>query len=366
MNLEEKTFFTEKLFEWFSTNYRPMPWKGEKNPYLIWLSEIILQQTTVNQGLPYFQRFANRYPSVKDLAEAPEDEVMKMWEGLGYYSRVRNLHATAQYISTQLNGLFPNSYEALLTLKGVGTYTAAAIASFAFDLPFAVVDGNVYRVLSRFFGIDLPIDAPQAKRFFTDLANDLLDDNRAADFNQAMMDFGATHCTPAKPNCKNCLMNSQCVAFQQNRVHELPIKSKKTEKKTRYFNYLIINKGEFTFIKKRLEKDIWQNLYEFPLVETDFLAEKLNVLIENPTNSVEESMKDLLINAPYKFIKKSPPLVQMLTHRKIIAQFWEIEMPDNFYINNVNYLKVERKNLFKFAFPKVIDSYLNTTELTLF
>lgn len=364
MNLEKETFFRETLLEWFSTNHRPMPWKDEKNPYWVWLSEIILQQTTVSMGLPYYERFVERYPSVKTLADAPEDDVMKMWEGLGYYSRARNLHATAKQIANELKGSFPTSYEGLLTLKGVGTYTAAAIASFAFDLPHAVVDGNVYRVLSRFFGIDQPIDTSQSKRLFTDLANAVLDKNRAADFNQAIMDFGATHCTPAKPNCKNCLMKTECVAFQDKRVHELPIKSKKIEKKERFFNYLVINAGDFTFIKKRLDKDIWQNLYEFPLVETHYLIENLSDAIAR--DEAKESDLKGFLKSDFKILKKSPPYVQLLTHRKIIAQFWEIEMPANFSFTDGNYLNIERKNLTKFAFPKVIDLYLHSSELTLF
>lgn len=358
----KKKFFTEQLFKWFSTHHRPLPWKGEKNPYWVWLSEIILQQTTVKQGLPYYERFVEKYPSVHDLAHAPEDEVMKLWEGLGYYSRARNLHATAQFISDTLKGEFPNTYEGLLSLKGVGTYTAAAIASFAFDLPHAVVDGNVYRVLARYFGIEEPIDTPQSKRLFTDLANELLDKDRAADFNQAMMDFGATHCTPSNPLCRNCLLQSECKAFQEDKVSVLPFKSKKIDKKERYFNYLIIHAGERTFIRKREEKDIWQNLYEFPLIETDKLIDNL---ADTEGGQLKQQIRDRL-QTDFKILKKSQPYKQILTHRKIIAVFWELEVTDSFIFTDESILNIEIKNLSKFAFPKVISLYFQDKELTLF
>jgi A/G-specific adenine glycosylase len=354
-----KAFFTEKLMEWFATNHRPLPWKGVKNPYLVWLSEIILQQTTVRQGLPYFENFAKRYPSVKDLADAPEDEVMKLWEGLGYYSRARNLHATAKHIAYELNSSFPNTYEDILKLKGVGAYTAAAIASFAFDLPHAVVDGNVYRVLSRYFGIEEPIDSNKAKGIFTDLANELLDKNRPADFNQAMMDFGATHCTPAAPKCSECLMRENCQAFLSNKVSILPIKSKKIQKKTRFFNYLILNKNENVLIKKRTAKDIWQDLYEFPMIETDNLIEKNEIQLRG-SDFLNIDKKNIRI------VRESQPFQQTLTHQKIIGVFWEIECEKENFEKNNEMFEIKRKDLFKFAFPKIIDNYLKNTDLTLF
>ncbi|MEM6964892.1 MAG: A/G-specific adenine glycosylase, partial [Bacteroidota bacterium] len=213
-----KQFFTKQLLRWSETIDRPMPWKGEKNPYLIWLSEIILQQTRVEQGLPYFLKFKANYPTVHDLANAPEDEVMKLWEGLGYYSRARNLHFTAKFISKELNGIFPKNYDSILKLKGVGAYTAAAIASFAYDLPHAVVDGNVYRVLSRFFGIKTPIDTTEGKKQFTQLANELLVSDQAAKYNQAIMDFGAIQCMPKNPLCHECTFQTTCKAFQQKKI----------------------------------------------------------------------------------------------------------------------------------------------------
>ncbi|NJN78344.1 MAG: A/G-specific adenine glycosylase, partial [Saprospiraceae bacterium] len=231
MNKNQKKDFTPNLLFWFSKNYRPMPWKGERNPYYIWLSEIILQQTRVEQGLPYFLKFKENYPTIKDLAAATEDEVMLLWQGLGYYSRARNLHFTAKYITYELDGIFPNTYSEIIRLKGVGSYTAAAIASFAYNLPHAVVDGNVYRVLSRYFGIHTPIDSTEGKKQFEKLANDLIDKERAADYNQAIMDFGATHCTPRNPSCSACILSSNCIGFNTQKNDILPVKTKKIKKK---------------------------------------------------------------------------------------------------------------------------------------
>ena len=358
MKQDKNLFFQEKLLQWFATNHRPMPWKGVRDPYLIWLSEIILQQTTVAQGTAYFEKFRERYPSVSDLAQAPSDDVMKLWEGLGYYSRARNLHATAKHIVDDLNGSFPTTYDGILKLKGIGPYTAAAIASFAYDLPHAVLDGNVYRVLSRFFGIETPIDTTEAKHIFTELANTVLDKNRSADFNQAMMDFGATHCTPAKPKCAQCPLNTECAALIEDKVAVLPIKSKKMVRRTRYFNYLVINEGDFVYIRKRTEKDIWQELYEFPLIETENLAD---ILIGDETLDAQIDLSNL------RLLKKSQPLQQLLTHQKIVGIFWEFEMPKSKGIlRGGDFQKIERKNLKDFAFPKIIDIYLKEKVLTLF
>lgn len=345
--------------EWFSQNHRPLPWKGEKNPYYVWLSEIILQQTRVEQGLPYFEKFKSTYPTVADLANAPEDEVMKLWEGLGYYSRARNLHFTAKYISKELGGVFPSDFEGILKLKGIGPYTAAAIASFAFDLPHAVVDGNVYRVLSRFFGIEKAIDSTEGKKEFSKLAQTLIDTKQPANYNQAIMDFGATHCKPSSPNCGKCLMSLNCFAFKNSKIESLPFKSKKIKKRDRFFNYLIINDQEHTYIQKRTRKDIWQNLYEFPLIEHSETIGDVDNLI-----SIVENVDNLNL-LPFKVLKKSKPFKQILTHQKIVARFWEIEVDKAANFDENKYLKIERKNLSKFAFPKVVDLYLNDKSLTL-
>jgi A/G-specific adenine glycosylase len=354
----KKQRFKTQLLAWFAHNHRPLPWKGERDPYLIWLSEIILQQTTVQQGLPYFERFRERYPSVNDLAAAPDDDVMKLWEGLGYYSRARNLLATARHISFELNGSFPTTYNDILTLKGVGPYTAAAIASFAFGEAKAVVDGNVFRVLSRVFGIATPIDSTEGKHVFNQLAAEVLDEKRPADFNQAIMDFGATHCTPSRPKCgKDCPMQGFCTAFAEGNVDNLPVKSKKMTKRDRFFNYLILNEGDFIYIRKRTEKDIWQDLYEFPLVETADLTEGAAVILEafHPSFPTE-----------FTVIKKSAPMRQLLTHQRIIAVFWEITVKNADILRGSNFLKIDRNEVVKYAFPKVIDNYLSSSELSLF
>ncbi len=353
-----RKIFTKQLMKWFATNKRPMPWKGEKDPYLIWLSEIILQQTRVEQGLPYYERFRENYPTVKDLANAPEDEVMKLWEGLGYYSRARNLHATAKIIAQEKKGVFPTTHAEILKLKGVGPYTAAAIASFAYNLPYAVVDGNVYRVLSRFFGIETPIDSTEGKKEFAQLAQDLIDTNQPGSYNQAIMDFGATHCTPKKPKCTSCLLQKKCKALLNRKVTTLPIKTKKIKKQTRYFNYLVINQGNYTYIHKRTQKDIWQNLYEFPLIEGPGLMSKEEL-------EKNDFYLKLNSNAGIKLLKLSKLFQQLLTHRKIIAVFWEIQVPLKAELGTDLYQKIERKNLNSYAFPKIIDRYLQDNSLYL-
>ncbi len=354
----KQKFFTKQLLKWATTIDRPMPWKGEKNPYFIWLSEIILQQTRVEQGLPYFLKFKEKYPTVHDLANAPEDEVMKLWEGLGYYSRARNLHFSAKHISKELNGEFPKNYNEILKLKGVGAYTASAIASFAYDLPHAVVDGNVFRVLSRCFGIEIPVDTTEGKKEFNQLANELLEKKQAAKYNQAIMDFGAIQCMPKAPLCSSCVFKKECIAFRKDKVLDLPIKSKKIKKKTRYFNYLILNFKGDVWINKRLEKDIWQNLYDFPLIETTTQAKKEDLI-------GSEVWKKCIGDSDFKIQKISNPFRQLLTHRKIIATFFEIELSSDFLIKKNSYIKVERKNLSKFAYPKIIDLYLKDNSLNL-
>mgnify|MGYP001943835013 CR=1 FL=1 len=352
-----KEEFSKILLKWFAGHHRPMPWKGVKNPYWIWLSEIILQQTRVEQGLPYYERFVKNYPKIENLANAKEDEVMKHWQGLGYYSRARNLHATAKYITNDLNGIFPKTHKEILNLKGVGPYTAAAIASFAYNLPHAVVDGNVYRVLSRIFGIKTPIDSTAGKKEFAKLADILINKKRASDYNQAIMDFGATQCTPKLPNCKTCPFQKKCVSFQNNWVGELPIKTKKIKKKERYFNYLLINSADKTLLHKRTEKDIWQNLYEFPLIET-LQPFDLKEVKKQPL------WKTLFPNENiYIIIKISPPAKQILTHRKIIATFIEISITQ--IPEKQPFLVIEKKDLKQYAFPKVITSFLADKSLYL-
>jgi A/G-specific adenine glycosylase len=348
------TNFAALLYEWAAQNPRPMPWKGIKNPYFIWLSEVILQQTRVEQGLPYYLKFTTRFPTVKDLADAPADEVMKCWEGLGYYSRARNLHAAAKYVAYENEGVFPDTHEKILKMKGVGAYTAAAIASFAFDLPYAVVDGNVYRVLARIFGIETPIDSPKGQKEFQSLAQDLLDKKNAARYNQAMMDFGATHCTPKNPNCKNCIFQADCKAFLYQKIDILPVKAKKMKRRTRFFNYFVINDGKNIFLQQRKEKDIWQDLYEFPMLETTSLLEKDR--LENI---------DFLKKNQIDAIKQSKVFKQELTHQTIIAQFFEISLKQIFLTEKDHFLAIKEENLKNFAFPKIIDLYVSEKNVTL-
>ncbi len=355
----QKKKFTKHLLEWFAESHRPLPWKDTKDAYLIWLSEIILQQTRVEQGLPYFERFRERYPSVHDLADAPEDEVMRMWEGLGYYSRARNLHFTAKHIAYDLDGKFPDTHAGIRALKGVGDYTAAAIASFAYDLPHAVVDGNVYRVLSRYFGEETPIDTTQGKKLFAALADELLDKKNPATYNQAIMDFGATHCMPKKPLCASCLMKNNCVAFAENTVHLLPIKSKKMKKITRYFHYLVLNEGGKVWLRKRGPGDIWQNLYDFPIIEKE----------KTLTLSELEKTNEWLTFFPkkkYHTKKISRPFSQTLTHRKIIAVFVEIDLDEDFDGEKYGFVQVARADFDRYAFPRILNDYLKDDVLELF
>jgi A/G-specific adenine glycosylase len=258
----------EAIQEWYKNHQRDLPWRHTKDPYAIWLSEVILQQTRVEQGLPYYLKFIHNYPEVKALAEASQQEVLNLWQGLGYYSRGRNLHATAQQIATDYGHIFPDTYEGLLKLKGVGPYTAAAIASFAFDQPHAVLDGNVFRVLSRYFGVDEPINSTTGKKFFEALAQELLDTNNPALHNQAIMEFGALQCRPVSPNCSVCPVLTSCSANRENQVAKLPIKLKKVKVKKRYFVYhLLRNTQNQLAFQRRGRKDIWEGLFEFPLQE---------------------------------------------------------------------------------------------------
>ena len=360
MNKTLISFFQKGLYKWASETPRPMPWKGEKNPYLIWLSEIILQQTRVEQGLPYFEKFKERYPTVKDLANASEDEVMKMWEGLGYYSRARNLHFTAKFISNDLDGVFPSDFDSIKMLKGVGDYTASAIASFAYDLPHAVLDGNVFRIFSRFLGIETAIDSTAGKKEFKRITQEFLDKKEPAKYNQSIMDFGAKQCTPKNPDCKNCPLNKKCIALEKNLIEKLPLKSKKLVKKTRHFNFLVFKKGNLRWIEKREGKDIWKNLYQFPIIESIEAIDELMKL------KFDDTWTPFLEKKGWKIFKKSRPFKQTLTHQNIIAVFWEFEIEDETFSSLVpSLIRVNQNSLLDFAFPKIIDLYLKDKTLTL-
>ena len=354
--------FRTKILAWAAMQHRPMPWKGERDPYKIWLSEIILQQTRVAQGLPYYERFVARYPTIDLLAAAPEDELFKMWEGLGYYSRARNLHATARFIADELGGQFPDTYEAIRALKGVGDYTAAAIASFAYGLPYAVLDGNVYRVLARYFGIFTPSDSTAGKKTFSALAQSVLDPEQAGIFNQAIMDFGATHCLPAQPLCATCPLQSTCAGFQQNAVLQLPVKGKKMQKRERYFLYVVFELDEATLVHKRSEKDIWKNLYEFPLIELkayprDEDAIKSAILDQFFPEGLPKDVFLPIISKKYQ---------QTLTHQLVSTWFCTLYLPFGFRALLLSYpalsgfQQVNRAELIeKMAVPRVIAWFLS-------
>ena len=342
-----------ELVRWYDTHQRKLPWRSHPTPYYVWLSEVILQQTRVSQGLDYFNRFVSRWPSLRDLAEASEEEVLKQWQGLGYYSRARNLHKCAKEVVRLYDGTLPGDYALLVKLPGIGPYTAAAIASIAFGKPHAVVDGNVYRVLSRLFDIDIPINSDEGVKTFAGLADELLDRNNPGRHNQAMMELGALQCVPQNPDCLTCPIQSHCLAFDHGTVGQRPVKEKKLKTKTRYFNYLIINViNHGTYLHKREGHDIWQNLYDFPCVESDHL---LN--IDEVVNSVE--FKDLLPAEDFQIAHISPQYTHKLTHQTIIATFIEIKISKKLpVIQENNLLLVSQNNMGNYPIPKLIENYL--------
>ena len=343
--------FSKTLIYWYEKNKRDLPFRKTKDPYRIWLSEIILQQTRVSQGLPYYERFVTLFPTVHHLAKAKEGVVMKAWQGLGYYSRARNLHHTAQYVSTRLKGKFPSDFEEIKKLKGIGDYTAGAIASLAFNKPHVVVDGNVFRVLSRYFGIRTAIDSSEGKKVFTLKAKELLDKKDPGTFNQAVMEFGALQCVPQNPDCQKCPLKSSCKAFRNDLVDLLPVKAKKTKARNRYFNYLVIRENEnLSFgkgkllIKKRTEKDIWKNLYDFPLIETNKPVSK----------------NELLKHLPLSRISDPITFKHLLSHQTIFARFWKASLKK---IKSVEALKgsvyINESQLSRYAFPRLIERYID-------
>jgi A/G-specific adenine glycosylase len=339
--------FSNSLTSWYLQNKRDLPWRNTTDAYQIWLSEIMLQQTRVAQGLPYFLNFIEKFPTVFDLANATEEMVLKNWQGLGYYSRARNLHATAKYIAYSCNGKFPNTFLELQKLKGVGEYTAAAIASFSFNEIVPVVDGNVYRVLARYFDIETDIASNSAKKEFFELASELISKKNPALFNQSIMEFGALQCVPKNPNCTICVLNSSCAALQKKKVGQLPIKLKKTKVTKRYLNYIVIaDEDKNTVIQKRTEKGIWHNLYEFPVIESekeedfDFIKSQLknNFFEENKIVSIEE------IN------EKS--ILHKLSHQHLYIKFWKVNLEGK--IKN----GISHEKLITFPFPIVIFNFI--------
>ncbi|WP_428056234.1 A/G-specific adenine glycosylase [Candidatus Avelusimicrobium fimicolum] len=333
--------FAKTLLIWYRQNKRDLPWRHTRDPYLIWLSEIILQQTRVAQGLSYYMRFTERFPTPAALAEADEDEVLKYWQGLGYYSRARNLHAAAK----SMQGVFPSTYEGVRALKGVGDYTAAAICSFAYKMPYAVLDGNVYRVLARIFEIQTPIDSPAGKKEFSALAQKLLDKTHPDDYNQAIMDFGATVCTPVSPQCLLCPLADRCQAHLHGRVENFPVKQQKTKVSSRYFHYIYIEQGEDTWLHRRGAGDIWQNLYEPPLLETSTEADELP--------KVAWLKKPELLAEPVKHV---------LSHRVIYADLRKVTLPPSFPVPE-NFIRVPAKDVKKYAVSRLVQKLLEKAGL---
>lgn len=344
--------FSSIITRWYQQNKRDLPWRNTRDAYQIWLSEIILQQTRVDQGMAYYLKFTSTFPTVKHLAGADNEKVMKLWQGLGYYSRARNLHTAAKTIQKDFKGKFPSEYDQIRSLKGVGGYTAAAIASFAFDQPYAVVDGNVYRVLSRVFGIETAIDSTQGKKEFLLLANELLNKKDPGTHNQAIMEFGALQCKPQNPDCASCPLNTHCFAFSKKRVQELPLKSKKTKVRDRFFNYVVLKNKDDTIINKRLDKDIWTNLYDFPLIET---AAEVN---ESDFPALKE-WKQLIGRNKHVIHSVSPPYKHVLSHQKIYARFWEVECSEGLKkVLPASAIIIKQKDIHKYAVPRLIENYL--------
>lgn len=323
---------------WYRQNRRELPWRNTKNPYFIWLSEIIMQQTRIEQGTSYYLKFISAYPTVFDLAEATEQDVLNNWQGLGYYSRARNLHHSAKQIAHDYNGIFPSNYQEILTLKGVGTYTAAAIASFAYNERKAVVDGNVYRFLSRVFDIATPIDSTEGKKEFQLVADELIQNAEPQIHNQAMMEMGSLICKP-KPDCEVCPVRIHCLAFAHNTIEERPVKTKKTKVSDRYFHFLIYDENGKTYLEKRTEKDIWQNMYQFPLIE---LADS-------------ETMPEIAEEVNFS----SETVKHILSHQRIHARFHHIRSVPKKIPND--WIEIQRSAIQEYPLPRIIDRYLEKT-----
>lgn len=347
----EKVIFADKLVGWYKINQRALPWRVEPEPYKVWISEIILQQTRVDQGLPYYQRFLAAFPDLQSLAGASEEEVLRLWQGLGYYSRARNMLYAARQVMNEHGGIFPVTSLELKKLKGIGSYTAAAISSSCFNEPDAVVDGNVYRVLSRYFGIDIPVNTSAGIRFFSVLAQMLLPSRLAGIYNQAIMDFGAMQCKPQSPVCSSCVLNTACAAYSKGLVKMLPVKLAGKKPSTRFFNYFVIRQAEFTYLIKRPAGDIWQGLFDFPMIETDQLAEFPELSKGSEFNALFGS-DGFIVNAVVKTYK------HVLSHQIIHAGFTEIQLLDGIILPAAMLVKIEIDKLTEYAMPRLALKYL--------
>jgi len=347
--MENYNFVRVKILNWYEIHKRVLPWRDITDPYKIWISEVILQQTRVIQGLEYYKRFIERFPDVQALAGAEEQEVLKCWQGLGYYSRARNLHAAARSVETRFGGKFPEDYQSILSLKGIGEYTAAAIASFAFNLPCPVVDGNVFRFLSRFFAIEEPIDTSKGKKFFTKLASRIMDRRQAGLFNQAIMEFGALQCVPASPDCDECPLAAHCLSKMQGRVSEFPVKLSKPKIKELHLYYFYIHSGEFIFLKKREGKGIWQNLYEFPSAESEIPLE-FEDLVKHKDFRLLFSERN---TAVFKLLVKN--YKHVLTHRILYADFYEVSVENELGLEKCK--KIKQSEIGEYPIHRLMQSF---------
>lgn len=343
--------FSSKIIDWYQENKRELPWREGFNPYFTWLSEVILQQTRVNQGLPYYLKFIHHYPTVQELANATEDRVLKDWQGLGYYSRARNMHQAAKIIANKYNGQFPTEFNEILMLPGVGQYTASAISSICFNAPYPVIDGNVQRVLARIFGMTKPVNSTEGMSELSELLNQVFDKKRPGDFNQAMMEFGAIQCKPQNPGCDTCIFNGSCFALSEERINELPIKLKKAASKERNFIYVVPQFASHEFVVKRTSEDIWKNLYEFPLIEIKKRHQRFT------QTTAEKIISELKLKGSIEFI--SPEFKHVLTHRIIYARFVVFKMNKGF-VPPANWKKKPINDHSGFAFPVLIQKFLET------
>jgi len=345
--------FHKILINWYLGNKRDLPWRKINDPYRIWLSEIMLQQTRIEQGLPYYFAFTEAFPTVYDLAKASQDEVLKLWQGLGYYSRARNLHETAKVVSEELDGRFPDNYKDLLKLKGIGDYTASAIASICYNEVTPVVDGNVYRVLARYFDIDTPINSSAGQKEFKALAAELIDEENPATYNQAIMDFGALQCKPQNPLCESCPLSNSCLALKNNKISLLPVKLKKARIKKRYFNYLVfLSEGNETILEQRQGKGIWEGLYQFPLLESKSLIDTEVLIADSNYFSVGEDNEQKIS------LYNDTPIVHKLSHQHIYTRFWIVEKAE------LNSETIPLSKIEEYPVPVLIANFINEFELS--
>jgi A/G-specific adenine glycosylase len=339
------------FISWYLQKKRDLPWRATSNPYEIWISEVVLQQTRVAQGLDYYERFLTRFPDIESLAKADIEDVMKVWQGLGYYSRARNLHAGAKHVLQQLSGIFPSNYDEIIKVKGIGEYTAAAIGAFAFNLPLAVVDGNVNRVISRIYGIHDPINTSLGIKKIKKIAATILDPARPGLHNQAIMEFGALQCTIRNPDCLSCPLKNECYAYKHLEVELLPVKINRQKVRDRYFHYLVIAYRNKVYIRKRSGKDIWQGLYDFPLIETDHEVDEKELTLSPEWQHVFQHTLASIVNI-------SPGYRHQLTHQRIHARFFLINVEKEPDLPGEGMFLIEKKDIHKYPVAKLIENYL--------